>query len=262
MWGRLSSKQDKEAARVQAAAVEARLRAERARASAKQAADDARQAAKQATELGRYAAAMLADQAKQLRGPAREAASRVRDTGIAAWGRRDEATDLARRAGTAASRIGHDLTEAAMERAEHLRPHHEKKHRSKAPFLLVGAAVAAGIAAVTTIPKLRSQVQERLRQAPDMAKRAPQQARTAAESAVHQARTLADSATRKAKDLTAEAEAISSKNGHDSASAASMMTAVPRAIRNRFRESVEEGKREAKETESEMKARFEDEKRD
>ena len=210
----------------------------------------------------RAAAAMLVEQARQWRGPALEAAARVRETGSAAWNRRDEAGELARRAQSAASHIGHDLTEAARERAEHLRPHHEKKHRCKVPFLLVGAAVAAGVIAVTTIPRLRSQAQSRLRQAPDMAKRAPQQARTAAEGAVHQARTLADSATRTAKELSAEAEAISSKNGQDSASAAGMMTAVPRAIRNRFRESVEEGKREAKETESEMKARFEDEKHD
>lgn len=210
------------------------------------------------------ATAMLVEQARQWRGSALEAAARVRETGIAAWNRRDEAGELARRAQSAASHIGHDLTEAARERAEHLRPHHEKKHRCKVPFLLVGAAVAAGVVAVAVAAnsRLRSQVQSRLRQAPDMAKRAPQQARTAAEGAVHQARTLADSATRTAKELSAEAEAISSKNGQDSASAAGRMTAVPRAIRNRFRESVEEGKREAKETESEMKARFEDEKHD
>ena len=260
MWGR-SSKRDEETERVQAAAAEARLRAERARETAKLAADDARRAAKQAAELARYVAGILADQAKQMRGPAREAASRARETGIAAWGRRDEAADLAHRAGTAVSRIGHDLTDAAVERSERMRPSHEKKRRGKATFLLVGGAVTAGIAAIAAIPQLRSQVQERLREAPDIAKRAPQQARTAAEGAAHKARTLADSTTRKVKDLMEEAEgSMGSKNGQHAGGG--MVKAVPRAIRNRLHESVEEGKREAKEAESEMKSLYSDEKPD
>ncbi len=256
------SKRDQQAERAQHEAELARGRAERRRDAARRAAEEARVAARHARELGRIAAEQVGAQARQLREPAGQAARRARTAGLQAWGRRDEAKAGASRAGRFGARASLDLASAIRRGVDRLRPGSQRKRRSRRgpARWLAGAigmlAAGAGLAALAR-PRLRSTATERLRALPDRAKDAPQRARQMADEAIGRARGFAGGVASRAPHRTAAEPAEATiGNGHGGGVMRGV-AAVPRAIRDRFRASVDEGKRHAQETETAMRERYE-----
>lgn len=217
--------------------------AHRSKEAARRAAEEARAAGSHAAELARIAAAELSAQARQLREPTKKAASRARDVGMEAWAHRDQAQQGARRALGAGARAGRELTSSALSTIERVKPaarRKPEKKRGRGKMGRLGALVAAGGLAMA-VPQVRNVILGRLRTVPQTVKRAPQQARQAASSLTHR-RSGGESA-----------------NGSPGENGGLIrgVTGVPRAIRERFRTSVEEGKKEARDTEATLRERYE-----
>jgi len=248
------SKRDTRAEAAQQEAQLARERAGQTREAARRAAGEARVAARHARELGRIAAGEIAAQARQLREPARQATDRVRQAGSRAWDRRDEAREGTQRLWRAGARVGQDLAQRFPALSGSGKSKRRRARRGRGRWLLAafGLIAAAIAAALVARPRMRDATSERLRTLPDTARRAPQRARDVADTALGRAREMAGSvAGRASSEGSAEVT-----NGHGGGMFRGV-SGVPRAIRERFRTSVEEGKKQAQETEAEMRERYE-----
>lgn len=240
---------------------EADERARRAQDYAKQAREALRKAALDARDaalIARKATLDARDAARLLQAPAQRAGTRALDAGAAAWEHRDDAISTLRRAGRAAASAGRDATAVARQRIESLPPvrkRREPPRRRRFRTFLGIAAVAAAAAAAVAAARRSGDVGDRIRSAPDAAKQAPGRTRDIAESAVHRARDLAGSATTRARSIGGhgeQGEGAESENG----GILSSLTSLPRSIRGRFRDSIDEGKEEARATEQELRERL------